>query len=224
MKHLLGTVLVLLVLLASSARGELPVVRPGCDCDGHTLSGPCNCNRRLDDDAARQLLYYVVRLVVHVGGEALRLDPLPQVRMSGPDGLRLDGGDVALGTTWEGEIRLGSWMRRPEALLVLAHEYGHVWQDCHHPRADDLSERFSEGFASWVADVVARQTGYQRLAGDLRKRSGPVYQEGLAAFRRWEGTVGVPRLLELARTWVDFAGEGPATPTANPPKGALDRD
>ena len=132
------------------------------------------------------------------------------------------GGEVALGTTWEGEIRLGRWMRRPEALVVLAHEYGHAWQDANHPRADRLSERFSEGFASWSADVVARQTGYRRLAEDVRRRSGPVYQEGLVAFRNWERTLGVRRLLELARTWVDFTGEGPLVPAGSPPEGNVD--
>jgi len=222
LRRLVGIGLVLLGLMASPVRGELPVVRPGCDCDGHTLSGPCNCNQPLDDDSARRLLHYVVRLVVQVGGEALRMDPLPRVRMSGPDGLEIEGGEVALGTTWEGEIRLGRWMRRPEALVVLAHEYGHAWQDANHPRADRLSERFSEGFASWVADVVARQTGYRRLAEDVRRRSGPVYQEGLVAFRNWERTLGVRRLLELARTWVDFTGEGPLVPAGSPPEGNVD--
>ncbi len=206
--------LALLWLLAGPVRGAPPVICPGCDCDGHCLSGPCNCNEPLDDESARQLLDYMVSLAVRVCGDQVRMDPPPVVRVTGPEGLQIEGHEVALGTSWEGEIRLGRWLRRPEALVVLAHEYGHAWQDRCNPQAHRLTERFSEGFASWMAQVVARQTGYQTLADHFRRRSGPVYQEGFQAFQEWERTLGPSRLLYLARTWVDFTGEGAPVPTA----------
>ena len=217
----LGTLAWFSLLVGPLGASGLPVT-PNCDCDGRNLSGECNCNKPLDDESARQVLDYVVFLLVRKAGPEMRLDPLPSVRMAAAEELRLEGGDVALATCQGTEIRLGRWLRRPEALVVLAHEYGHAWQDANHPRADRLSERFSEGFASWVADVVARQTGYRRLAEDVRRRSGPVYQEGLVAFRNWERTLGVRRLLELARTWVDFTGEGPLVPAGSPPEGNVD--
>ncbi len=204
----LGTLACLFLLVGPLGASGLPVT-PNCDCDGHNLSGECNCNKPLDDESARELLDYVVFLLVRKAGPGMRLDPLPSVRMAAAEDLRLEGGDVALATCRGSEIRLGRWLRRPEALVVLAHEYGHAWQDFHNVRARQLSERFSEGFASWVAHVVARQTGYLRIADRIRRQSGPVYQQGLEGFLDWERTIGVVRLLELAASWSDFSGEGP---------------
>lgn len=207
----LGIVLFLCLVNPPAWASGLPVT-PNCDCDGHNLSGPCNCNQPLDEDSAREVLEYVVFLLVRLAGPEMRLDPPPSVRMAGPEELRLEGGEVALATCQAQEIRLGRWLSRPEALVVLAHEYGHAWQDRLNPRSRGLSERFSEGFASWTAHLVARQTGYLRIADRVRRQSGPVYQEGLEAFLAWERTLGAARLLELAASWSDFSGEGPPIP------------
>jgi len=204
----LGTLAWFSLLVGPLGASGLPVT-PNCDCDGRNLSGECNCNKPLDDESARQVLDYVVFLLVRKAGPEMRLDPLPSVRMAAAEELRLEGGDVALATCQGTEIRLVRWLRRPEALVVLAHEYGHAWQDSRNLRCRQLTERFSEGFASWVAHVVARQTGYLRMADRIRRQSGPVYQQGLQAFLDWEETIGVVRLLELAASWSDFSGEGP---------------
>ena len=208
---LVGLLGLLLLADPAPARG-LPVC-PGCECSGGgCLHGPCRCREPLTDEVARELLDYVLFLLGHVAGERLRLDPLPTVRVVGPELLRLEDRTVALAVYGSGEIRLGRGLNRPQALVILAHEYGHAWQDRRHPRPEGLTERFSEGFASWVAQVVGRQTGFLSLATTLRDRSGPTYAEGARLFLHWEKTLGVPRLLELASSWVDFSGEAPEAP------------
>jgi len=206
-KLILGMLAWFSLLVGPLGASGMPIT-PNCDCDGHNLSGECNCNKPLDEESAHQLLEYVVFLLVRKAGPEMRLDPLPSVRMASAEELRLEGEDVALATCQGSEIRLGRWLRRPEALVVLAHEYGHAWQDSRNARCRQLKERFSEGFASWVAHVVARQTGYLRIADRICLQSGPVYQQGLQAFLDWEKTIGVARLLELAASWSDFSGEG----------------
>lgn len=195
---------------------ELPVC-PSCDCwDQDCMVRPCHCGDPLDDAAAASLLDYAGSMLRHSLGDGMSLDPPVQVKVVGPEDLRLEDGVVALGTYRDGVIRLGRWLRRSEALMVLAHEYGHAWQDRTNPRAVKLSERFSEGFASWVAQVVARRTGYLAEAGRIRDRSGSDYREGARLFSEWEQVHGVETVLRLAREWTDFAGEGPVEPLRAP--------
>ena len=207
MRRVSALALLLLLLLCAPGMGAGLPVCPGCDCEGRCLQGPCNCNQPLTDSSAREMLDNVASLVVRVVGERGRLEPAPEVRLAGPEELRLEDGAVALGTFRDEEIRLGRGLRRPEALVVLAHEYGHAWQDRFNPQAPRLTERFSVGFASWVAHVVARQTGFLALAQRFRDRSGPAYREGLKGFLEWEQVLGVQQLLDLAVSWRDFSGE-----------------
>lgn len=211
-RFLLAAILGLFLLAGPTLAGGLPVC-PGCDCSGGgCLHAPCDCREPLTDEVARALLDYVLFLLGHVAGDRMRLDPPPTVRVVGPEELRLEDRTVALAAYTAGEIRLGRGLSRPQALVVLAHEYGHAWQDRSHPRPDRLSERFSEGFASWVAQAVGRQVGFLNLATALRDGSGPSYAEGARLFLHWEKTLGVPRLLDLASSWVDFSGEAPDAP------------
>lgn len=209
-----GALLLALWLLSAPLLGAGLPVCPSCDCwYEDCLIRPCNCGKPLNDESAQELLAYVGVLLDPVVGDGMQLDPPVQVLVVGPDELRLEDGVVALGTYRDGVIRLGKWLRRPEALMVLAHEYGHAWQDRANPHADRLTERFSEGFASWVAQAVARRSGYTAEAKRIRDRSGALYGDGERRFAEWEQEHGAATVLRLASEWTDFAGEVP------PPEG-----
>lgn len=201
-------VLALLLLVASPAFGEGLPVCPRCDCwDQDCLIRPCHCGEPVTDESAHDLLVYALVLMRPTVGEAMDLDPPVDVKVVGPEELRLEDGVVALGTYRDGVIRIGRWLRRPEALVVLAHEYGHAWQDRTNPRAAQMTERFSEGFASWVAAIVGSRVGYLEVASRIRDRSG--YAEGAKRFAAWEKEHGVETVLRLAAEWTDFSGEVP---------------
>lgn len=201
-------VLALLLLVASPAFAEGLPVCPRCDCwDQDCLIRPCRCGEPVTDESAQDLLVYALVLMRPTVGEAMDLDPPVDVKVVGPEELRLEDGVVALGTYRDGVIRIGRWLRRPEALVVIAHEYGHAWQDRSNPQAAKMTERFSEGFASWVAGIVGSRVGYLEVATRIRDRSG--YGEGARRFAEWEREYGVETVLRLAAEWTDFSGEVP---------------
>jgi hypothetical protein len=152
------------------------------------------------------LLQEELTLTLHsLFGSRLDLARPVSCRFVPPASLPLRHGERVKGSYHQGVICLSADLAGPEALVVLAHEYGHAWQEQHHARPADISERLGEGFAEWLAYRVARSRGLGEAATQIAQSTLPG-AEGARYLLRLEREGGLEQMLRLATTWIDFDG------------------
>ncbi|MFN8609243.1 MAG: hypothetical protein U0931_17025 [Vulcanimicrobiota bacterium] len=139
-------------------------------------------------------------------GERMQVKRPLRLRLVNPDQLLQFGGDGVQGVYDEGQISLSSSLTRRLAVAVLAHEYGHAWQDENHPGYDRVDNSLREGFAEWVALQALKRFGYGSGGDLLRSNRDPVYGGGLRWFLQVEEHFGREAVFEQATTWLDVNG------------------
>lgn len=144
-----------------------------------------------------------------VGALGKRMDVPEKLRVRLVDPsllLRYGAGDAVEGIYQDGQITLSSRLTRRQAIVALAHEYGHAWQAHFHPGYDQVDGALREGWAEWVALQALRRFG-EGVGGDvLRSNRDPVYGGGLRWFLQVEKNFGVEAVFEQASTWLDPQG------------------
>lgn len=190
---------------------------PGCDCLRHECFTPgCDCTLPINGPWCEVMVQRIrQRLVGELGArievpEKLRIRLIDPAKMIG-----YGAGDGVQGLYEDGQITLSSMLSRRQAIVVLAHEYGHAWQCAFHPRYEEVDGALREGWAEWVALQALRRFGEGTGGDALRSNRDPVYGGGLRWFLQVEKNFGRQAVFEQATTWLDTNGARVAPP---PPK------
>lgn len=195
---------------------SLPVVRGGKSLsDGRQL---CQAHARqaiLDPARAAAVLKEAEEAVVATFGQSMRLrHPIDEVKLVDAASLaatmgRPGASDVLgmfrariRGTERRYTVFFVSGLPRERLLTVASHEYAHAWHSEHHPRYEQCSDRFREGFAEWVAFRVNKRLGRKAEIEHLLAQEHDTYIEGLRSFLDLERREGIMGALQLATTKV----------------------
>jgi hypothetical protein len=154
-----------------------------------------------------------------VGELGARIEVAEKLRVKLVDPTKMVGygaGEGVQGVYADGLITLSSTLDRRQAIVVLAHEYGHAWQSTFHPGYEEVDGALREGWAEWVALQALRRFGEGTGGDALRSNRDPVYGGGLRWFLQVEKNFGREAVFQQATTWLDT--NGARIPPPPPPK------
>ncbi len=193
---------------------------PGCDCPADDCYTPCcDCTLPVTKAWTEGTLSRIRARLLGALGERLLVKRPLRIRLANPEQLVSYGGDGVQGLYDEGQITLCNLISRRLAVAVLAHEYGHAWQDENHPGYERVDNSLREGFAEWVALQALKRFGFGSGGDLLRSNRDPVYGGGLRWFLQVEDNFGREAVLEQATTWLDVnGGRLPPPPPRKEPK------
>ena len=140
----------------------------GCDCpEVECFSPNCGCTLSLTQNWVNGALLRIRRRLSSQVDSRLALDLDILVQLRDPQPLEAVAGKDTLGLYRPGVLEVNRGLRRSEAMAVLAHEFGHAWQQHHCPRFDELSLSKREGFAEWISlralDTYGKDSGQRWL-------------------------------------------------------------
>lgn len=193
---------------------------PGCDCPADDCFTPCcDCSLPVTRAWSEGTLARIRQRLVGALGSRLEVKRPLRLRLASPDQLLQYGGDGVQGVYDEGQISVCANLSRRQAVAVLAHEYGHAWQDENHPAFDKVDNSLREGFAEWVALQALKRFGFGSGGDILRSNRDPVYGGGLRWFLQVEENFGREAVFQQATTWLDVnGGRLPPPPPQKEPK------
>lgn len=207
--------ILLWLLLTSLAQAK---TCPGCDCPSDDCYTPCcDCTLPVSRAWSETTLQRIRARLGGALGERIQVKRSLSIRLVEPDRLlKFGDGDGVQGLYDDGQITLSSILTRRQAVAVLAHEYGHAWQDENHRGYDQVDNSLREGFAEWVALQALKRFGFGSGGDLLRSNRDPVYGGGLRWFLQVEGNFGREAVFEQATRWLDV--NGGRLPPPPPPK------
>ncbi len=189
----------------------------GCDCPADDCFTPCcDCTLPVTRAWCEGTLSRVRLRLAGALGERMQVKRPLRLRVVGPEQLLRYGGDGVQGVYDDGQISVCSVLTRRQAVAVLAHEYGHAWQDENHPGYDKVDNSLREGFAEWVALQALKRFGFGSGGEILRSNRDPVYGGGLRWFLQVESNFGREAVFEQATTWLDVNGSRLPPPKPEP--------
>lgn len=190
----------LLLPLAVTAAGE-----PGCDCDP-ALIHLCRCKVLITTPVARKQMAYIQRVLARQFDGRLSLGHPIEVEVSPADQLKTVVGEHLQGLYDDGKVWVSDSLIREEAMMVLAHEYGHAWHFEHHPDPDHISDQLAEGFAEWVAFHALAPAGFTDFCDRIKRSPDPIYGGGFRFYHGVEQQFGPEAVFNIAQTWLDMDG------------------
>ena len=200
-----------------------PSLCPGCDCPKYDCFTPgCDCTLPITQPWCETMLGRIRQRLVGALGQRLEVPIRLRIKLVDPTRMLAFGaGDGVEGVYADECITLSSMLSRRQAIVALAHEYGHAWQSVFHPGYDEVDGALREGWAEWVALQALKRFGEATGGDALRSNRDPVYGGGLRWFLQVEKNFGVEAVFEQATTWIDTRGTRLA-PTPKKPEMKLD--
>ncbi len=173
----------------------------GCDCPAVECFSPrCACSLPITLPWAEGALSRLRGRLSRMVDSRLNLNMPILVQLREPEPLAAVAGPHTLGLYRSGVLEINRSLRRSEALAVLAHEFGHAWQQQHCAAFWEMSLSHREGFAEWVS-LKALDT-YGKGSGQywLLSNRDPVYGDGLRWYLELERWHGIDAVFEHARS------------------------
>lgn len=196
-RTLLATGLLLLLSLQAAA-GH-------CDCP-KGLEHLCRCKVMIETEVAQQQMEFLARVLHREFPDLFPAQSGVVVTAIHPEELRTMGGEPLQGLYDDGHIFVSNELLREQSLLVLAHEYGHVWHFRHHPDPDGISDLMAEGFAEWLAELALAKAGIPDLCSSIQQNPDSVYGRGFRWFKELEKEYGRKTVFDIAVSWLDVDG------------------
>ncbi len=185
----------------------LLLTAPGqaCDCPPRLLH-LCRCKVLIETPLAQKQFDYLQWALTRRFGQRLALKTPVTVEAIHPEELTTLGGEPLQGLYDNGKIWISNGLLREQAMVVLAHEYGHAWHFENHPDPDAIVPILAEGFAEWLAYHGLARVGFSDACDRIRKSPDPIYGGGFRYFQELEEIYGVEAVFNLATSWIDLDG------------------
>lgn len=181
----------------------------GCDCYADQCFLPtCECTLEANQTWAEEMLKQIRQRLITRFPEAgfEKLDKVT-VGVLRPEHLVRFGNDEVQGYYGNNRISISNALSRRQAILVLAHEFGHAWHGHNHPKWDKVDDFLVEGFAEWVAMQVLRCYGDGDSAYKIKSSKDPTYGDGLRYFLELEQRGKSELVFDVASRWMNRNGE-----------------